>query len=103
MFSALLEGDAGPDPEVRREDWEGAAGMVAAREVEEKENLELLRELLGDYDVDGLLAGVGESGGKRKGRKARGTGKPAFPQVGGALELAVRKRATVSSFVAARD
>jgi hypothetical protein len=82
MFSVLMEGDTGPDPEVRREDREDAAGMVAAREAEEKENLEALRELLGDYDVDDLLAGAGEPGGKRKGKKALGTGKLAFPQVG---------------------
>jgi hypothetical protein len=92
MFSPYLESGVEPDPEVRREAQEEAARMVAAREEEreqiEKERLESLRELLGDYEVDDLVAGTGEPSGKRGRKKGArtGMGRPAFPQVGAGEE-----------------
>jgi hypothetical protein len=86
---------ADPDPEVRKEARKEAAWMAAARKEEkeriEEERTQALRELMGHYQVDDLVA---ETGGPRSEKKKerrtkeeektkakkRGTGKPAFPQ-----------------------
>lgn len=104
-------GSESPDPGLgteedreimRQEAREGAEVAAAQREEErkqkEKEEGEMLRALMGDYQVEELMAAATEGRAAKRKTKGRDMGKPNFPQVGTGSRVQKREKESDADF-----